>query len=192
MEQAGLKDLLPTLWSTPPTSASEKLKASGKPEEAYLEVLREFLLEQGIKRLGLSNRFPAGIYGYLSRDFEITLLDSPVSRWRAVKTKEEIEAIKAVQKACEQALSLAVELISRSRPKGDYIYIDDCPLTSEMLRAVIEVALLERGCDAVDTIVAGGFAAADPHARGTGPLPANAPLVIDISPDPDAAGTSPT
>ncbi len=161
---------------------AEKLKASGKPEEAYLEVLKEFLLKQGIKRLGLSNRFPAGIYGYLSRDFEITLLDSPVSRWRAVKTKEEIEAIKAVQKACEQALSLAVELISRSRPKGDYIYLDDGPLTSETLRAVIEVALLERGCDAVDTIVAGGFAAADPHARGTGPLPANAPIVIDIFP----------
>lgn len=161
---------------------AEKLRASGKPEEAYLEVLKEFLLEQGIKRLGLPNRFPAGIYSYLSRDFEITLLDSPVSSWRAVKTKEEIEAIKAVQKACEQATSLAVELISRSRPKGDYLYLEDGPLTSEILRAVIEVALLERGCDAVDTIVAGGFAAADPHARGTGPLPANAPIVIDIFP----------
>src|SRR5512146_610355 len=74
---------------------SEKLKASGKPEEAYLEVLREFLLDLGIKRLGLPSRFPAGIYSHLLRDFEITLLDSPVSRWRAIKTKEEIEAIRA-------------------------------------------------------------------------------------------------
>jgi Xaa-Pro aminopeptidase len=161
---------------------AEKLKESKKPEEAYLEVLREFLLDLGIKHLGLPNRFPAGIYSYLSRDFDITLLESPVSRWRAVKTDEEIEAIKAVQKACAQAMSLAVELIARSRPKGDYLYLEDDPMTSEMLRAVIEVALLERGCDAVDTIVAGGIAAADPHARGSGPLPANAPIVIDIFP----------
>ncbi|MDM7911944.1 MAG: Xaa-Pro peptidase family protein [Methanotrichaceae archaeon] len=161
---------------------SEKLKASGKPEEAYLEVLREFLLDLGVKRLGLPSRFPAGIFSYLSRNFEITLLDSPVSRWRAIKTEEEIGAIKAVQKACEQAMFLAVELISRSSPKGDYLYHDGDPLTSEKLRAVIEIALLERGCDAVDTIVAGGFTAADPHARGTGPLPANAPIVIDIFP----------
>jgi Xaa-Pro aminopeptidase len=44
------------------------------------------------------------------------------------------------------------------------------------------MALLEEGCEAVDTIVAGGPAGADPHARGAGVLPANAPIVIDIFP----------
>jgi Xaa-Pro aminopeptidase len=34
----------------------------------------------------------------------------------------------------------------------------------------------------MDTIIAGGLQAADPHARGTGPLAANAPIVIDIFP----------
>lgn len=184
MEQgrASKESFADVVVSTTDFGIAEKLRASGKPEVAYLEVLKEFLLEHGTRRLGLPSMFPAGIYSYLSRDFEITLLDSPVSRWRAVKTKEEIEAIKAVQKACEHAMSLAVELISKSRIDGEYLYMEDCPLTSEKLRAVIEVALLERGCDAVDTIAAGGIAAADPHARGTGPLPANSPIVIDIFP----------
>ncbi len=160
----------------------EKLKASGKPDDAYLEVLKGFLSDQGIKRLGVPNRFPAGIYRHLSQDFEVSILDSPISRWRAVKTREEIEAIAAVQKACERAMLLAVDAISRSKPCGEHLYLDGEIVTSEKIRAVIEIALLERGCDAVDTIVAGGTAAADPHARGFGTLPANLPIVIDIFP----------
>jgi Xaa-Pro aminopeptidase len=144
-------------------------------------VLIEFLRDRDIRRLGVPFRFPAGIYSRLSREFEVTLLDSPVSCWRAVKSKREIEAIAAVQEACELAMRLAVEQISRSEQKGEYLYLGDKPMTSENVRAAIEVALLERGCDAVDTIVAGGPAAADPHARGTGPLPASAPI-FDIFP----------
>ncbi len=168
--------------STSDYGIMEKLKASGKPDDAYLEVLKGFLRDHGIKRLGVPNRFPAGIYRYLSQDFEVSILDSPVSRWRAVKTKEEIEAIAAVQEACERAMLLAVDAISRSDPRGDHLYLDGEIVTSEKIRAVIEIALLERGCDAVDTIVAGGTAAADPHARGFGPLLANSPIVIDIFP----------
>jgi Xaa-Pro aminopeptidase len=50
------------------------------------------------------------------------------------------------------------------------------------VRSLIEVSLLKEGCEAVDTIVAGGLAGVDPHARGAGVLPANAPIVIDIFP----------
>jgi Xaa-Pro aminopeptidase len=168
--------------STSDYGIMEKLKASGKSEDAYLQVLIEFLRDRGIRRLGIPFRFPAGIYSCLSREFEVTLLDSPISRWRGVKTKREIEAIASVQQACERAMRLAVKQISRSEPKGEYLYQNDMPMTSEKVRAVIEVALLESGCDAVDTIVAGGSAAADPHARGKGPLPSNSPIVIDIFP----------
>jgi len=168
--------------STSDYGIMEKLKASGKPDDAYLQVLAEFLRDRGIRRLGVPFRFPAGIYSHLSKEFEVILLDSPVSRWRAVKTKREIDAIATVQQACERAMHLAVEQISRSVPKGEYLYINDRLVTSEDIRALIEIALLERGCDAVDTIVAGGPDAVDPHARGAGPLPANEPIVIDIFP----------
>ncbi len=180
--RASKESIARTVVSTSDYGIMEKLRSSGKPDEAYLSVLVEFLRDRGMKRLGVPFRFPAGIFHRLSKEFEILLLDSPVSRWRAVKTKEEIEAISVVQKACERAMCLAVEQISRSHPRGEFLYVENGLLTSEKVRAAIEVALLERGCDAVDTIVAGGPDAADPHARGTGPLPANAPIVIDIFP----------
>ena len=76
----------------------------------------------------------------------------------------------------------AVQLIAGSKPRGEILFRGDEPLTSEMVRGAIEISLLEEGCEAADTIVAGGRQAADPHMRGTGPLQANAPIVIDIFP----------
>ncbi len=168
--------------STSQYGLMDKLKAFGKPDEAYRQVLVEFLRDRGVRRLGVPFRFPAGIYGRLSKDFQVTVLESPVSRWRAVKTAKELDAIRSSQKACEKAMRLAVALIAGSEPRGDVLFRRDQPLTSEQVRSSIEVALLEEGCEAVDTIVAGGTAAADPHARGTGALPANSPIVIDIFP----------
>jgi Xaa-Pro aminopeptidase len=76
----------------------------------------------------------------------------------------------------------AVQLIASSRPQGEMLYREGRPLTAEQVRSAIEASLLQDGCEAQDTIVAGGPAGADPHARGTGPLPAHAPIVIDIFP----------
>jgi Xaa-Pro aminopeptidase len=76
----------------------------------------------------------------------------------------------------------AVDLIAGSQPRGDVLFYHDQPLLSEQVRGIIEVSLLEDACETMDTIVAGGLEAAAPHARGAGPLPANAPIVIDIFP----------
>lgn len=168
--------------STSQYGIMELLKASEKPDAAYLEVLKEFLKDHGVRRVGVPFRFPAGVFQQLGKDFEIEIVESPVSRWRAVKTQGELNAIRQSQRACEKAMWLAVQLIASSEPRGDQLFRQGRPLTSEQVRSAIEVSLLNEGCEAVDTIVAGGLAAADPHARGSGPLPANSPIVIDIFP----------
>lgn len=168
--------------STTDYGIRELLKASGKPCVAYTAALVEFLRDHGMHRIGVPERFPAGIFTTLSKEFQVSIVESPVSEWREVKSEQEIDAIRIVQKACEKAMRLAIDSISRSKPKGDYLYTDGNPLTSEKIRSTIEISLLEDGCDAVDTIVAGGTAAANPHASGGGPLPANSPVVIDIFP----------
>ena len=168
--------------STSQYKIREKLKSSENWEEAYAGVLADFLRDHGILRLGVPFRFPAGLYQHLIQDFVVTILESPVSRSREVKTEEEQNAIADTQRACERAMRQAILLIARSEPRGELLYRDDMPLTSEKVRSAIDVSLLEDGCETIDTIVAGGLQAADPHARGTGPLAANAPIVIDIFP----------
>jgi Xaa-Pro aminopeptidase len=160
----------------------DKLKVSRKPDEAYIQVLQEFLRDHNVKRLGVPFQFPAGIFQHLCKDFEVTIQESPASHWREVKTDAEKAAIRLTEKACERAMKLATKLIANSEPCGEILYHNGQPLTSELVRSQIEVSLLEDGCEAVDTIVAGGTSGADPHARGYGPLLANAPIVIDIFP----------
>ncbi|MDP1466187.1 hypothetical protein, partial [Klebsiella pneumoniae] len=75
------------------------------------------------------------IYLDLAEDFEIFVHESPVSEMREVKTAEEIEAIRYSQRACEEAMKLAIEMIRRSRPSGEILVLDGEPLTSERVRS---------------------------------------------------------
>ena len=160
----------------------EKLKSGKTPDEAYALVLAEFLSQLLIQRLGVPCNFPAGVYSSLKQDFSIQILDSPAASQREIKRPEEIEAIALTQRACEKAMRRAIRLIASSEVRGDMLLRGGEPLTSDRVRLAIELSLLENGCEAVDSIVAGGEQAADPHARGVGPLPAHAPIVIDIFP----------
>ncbi|MCX6673133.1 MAG: Xaa-Pro peptidase family protein [Methanothrix sp.] len=180
--RAGKESIADECLSTSQYQIMDKLKRCEKPEDAYCRVLVEFLQDHGIRRLGVPFRFPAGFYQPLLQDFEIYVLESPASRCREIKRQEELDAIAGTQRACERAMRRAVLLIGSSKPCGELLYREGQPLTSEKVRGAIEVSLLEDGCEAMDTIVAGGPQAADPHARGTGPLAANAPIVIDIFP----------
>ncbi|MCJ7444987.1 MAG: Xaa-Pro peptidase family protein [Methanotrichaceae archaeon] len=170
------------ILSTMHFGMKEKLKITGKSEEAFLLVLKEFLISNKIERFGITSNFPCGIYNYLLNDFEVSVIDSPVSLWRAKKNQKEIEAIRFVQDASQYAMRTAIRLISKAKPIGDVLFWEGELLTSERVRGLIEMVLLKRNCDAVDTIVAGGIHSADPHVRGNGPLPANAPIIIDIFP----------
>ncbi|HNR57601.1 MAG TPA: Xaa-Pro peptidase family protein [Methanothrix sp.] len=160
----------------------EKMAGMGRPEEAYVAVLKEFLRDRSVKRLGVFGDFPVRIYLDLAEEFEMYVLESPVSEMREVKAAEEIEAIRYSQRACEEAMKVAIDMIRRSRPAGEVLLFEGEPLTSERVRSAIDVSLLERGCEAEGTIVAGGREGGDPHFVGSGPLPRDAPIVIDIFP----------
>lgn len=168
--------------STSQYQIMERLKRCENPEEAYCQVLVQFLHDHDIQRLGVPSRFPTGLYQILRNDFEICVLESPASRCREIKRQEELDAIASTQRACERAMRQAVLLIGGSKPRGEQLFRDGQPLTSENVRCAVEKSLLEDGCEAVDTIVSCGPQAANPHARGSGPLAANSPIVIDIFP----------
>jgi Xaa-Pro aminopeptidase len=160
----------------------DKLANFDRPEDAYAAVLKEFLRDRGVGKLGVPFDFPVRVYSDLAADFEVSVLESPASKWREVKTPQEIEAIRSSQRGCEEAMKVAVGMIRRSRPAGEDLTIEGSPLTSEMVKSAIDVSLLRGGYEAQETIVAGGKDGADPHFGGSGPLPADSPIVIDIFP----------
>ncbi|MDK2916076.1 MAG: Xaa-Pro aminopeptidase [Euryarchaeota archaeon] len=122
--------------------------------------------------------------------FQPVVLDErgAVEAMRAVKTPEEIERIRSVQRATEAAMERGIALIRSSVPRGGVLYRNGAPLTSEAVRAEMHTYLLAQGYRGVDTIVSCGLDTALPHSPGTGPLRENEPIVIDIFPQDELTG----
>lgn len=105
------------------------------------------------------------------------------SGMRRRKTPDEVAAIEETQRAVEAACAHAVGILREAETAGDGALLwRGETLTSEILRAEIDIDLLRRGCAAENTIAAGGAQAADPHERGRGPLRAGESIILDIFP----------
>ncbi|WP_336327432.1 Xaa-Pro peptidase family protein [Halovenus sp. HT40] len=163
---------------------AEKAQEYG-PQEARSRVLAEFLEKHGAASVATPPRFPLQTAdGLREQGIEVTADDSgAVTEVRATKTEEEIEHVREAQRANEAAMARAEELISSAEANADgELVVDGEVLTSERVTEEIEVTLLRHGCALDETIVACGADAADPHDRGSGPLLADEPIIIDIFP----------
>ena len=119
-----------------------------------------------------------------ARGFKIEPNGRHFADLRRVKTQEEISHIEEAQRATEEACAHAVGILKESEVAGGgTLRWRGETLTSELLRAEIEVEILRSGCTADEgTITAGGAQAADPHERGSGPLKAGEAIILDIFP----------
>jgi len=160
------------------------------PREAVWHVLAEFLDSYDVESIAVPPRFPLSTADGL-RDRGVTVEaddDGAITELRATKVDEEIEHIRTAQRANEAAMAAAEALLDDARvaAKGQLVYDGD-RLTSERIKEEIEVTLLRHGCALDETIVACGADAADPHDRGSGPLVAGEPIIIDIFPQDKAS-----
>ena len=155
------------------------------PVEASHRVAAAFLSQGGVESVAVPERFPAGTAdGLREQGIEVVVdTDDVLVDIRAVKTLTELDHVRAAQRANEAAMAAAEDLIERATVDADgQLRVDGEVLTSERLKQAIEVTLLKYGCGLDETIVACGEQAADPHDRGSGPLSANEPIIIDIFP----------
>jgi Xaa-Pro aminopeptidase len=162
----------------------EKVEEYGQPE-ATDRVLAAFLERYGVESVAVPPRFPLRTADGL-REQGVTVradTDGTVTGIRAVKTPEEIDHVRAAQRANQTAMARAEELIADAEVDAeDRLVYGGEPLTSERVKEEIEVTLLRHGCALDETIVACGSDAADPHDRGSGPLVAGEPIIVDIFP----------
>jgi len=162
----------------------QKIEEYGRME-ARNRLIADFLADHGVDAVATPPRFPLRTAdGLREQGLEVTAdEESIVTDIRATKVDEEIENIRAAQRANEAAMARAEELIDAATAddEGRLEYEGEV-LTSERVREEIEVTLLRHGCALDQTIVACGADAADPHDRGSGPLLANEAIIVDIFP----------
>jgi len=157
---------------------------SGDRETATAQAAAEFLRRQGLTRVTADRSLPL-IFVHALSEAGISVvcdLDLGVSTRRA-KDAEEIEHLRTSQQMTEQAMEMACTLVGRARAdRQGALQWEGTPLTSERVRAAIDVFLLERGYTNPTSIVAGGPSGADCHFHGAGQLYTGQPVIVDIFP----------
>ena len=160
-----------------------KAKEQGVAEPGMVDVVHLLLRERRIKQVLVPANFPFFHAARLQQlGYQLQSKREPFYEGRVVKTAEEIRHIEGAQRATEQAVAAAHEALRRADIRDDQLWLDGALLTSERIKKLINVALMERDCIAQHTIVAGGEQACDPHNEGSGALPAHRSIIFDVFP----------
>jgi Xaa-Pro aminopeptidase len=161
----------------------ERTKKRGVERPEMADVVQTLLEDQGVKELTVPANFPLEYGDALrARGYKLSIKKEPFFEERAIKTPEEVAAIRKSQIAVEEAVDEAFDLLRRSEIKDGLLYLNGKVLTSESVRARLHLRLMEKGCIAQHTIIACGIDACDPHNEGAGPLRANEPIIFDVFP----------
>src|SRR6266566_543707 len=161
-------------------------EVQGKAKKAppYEKVLAHFLTKRGVRRAKVPANFPLGFANEIKRK-GIALETSDGLFWpaREKKTAEEIRLLERALRITETGMKRGMEILKASKlGAGKKLKWSGKTLTSEILRAEIDSAILRAGGVPTNTIVAGGDQACDPHERGFGPLYPNSLIILDIFP----------
>ena len=157
-------------------------KAAKAP--AFEKVLSHFLQQRGVRSAIVPASFPLGYAEELARN-DIRLQATNGLFWpeRESKTEDELRLMRRACSITEKGMARGMEVLAackaRRNKRLDWF---GQVLTSEILRAEIDSAVLRAGGLPANTIVAGGDQACDPHERGSGPLYADSLIIIDIFP----------
>jgi Xaa-Pro aminopeptidase len=160
-----------------------RIRPKPKMEPGFEEVLAQFLREKKVRRARVPYDFPAGIAAALAAE-GIRLEPVRGHFWpeREHKSEAEVREIGKALRNTEAGMARGMAVLRAARIKGRNLFWAKRRLTSEILRAEIDSAILRAGGLPANTIVAGGMQACDPHERGSGPLRPHELIILDIFP----------
>ena len=167
------------------SETEKKVQGEKKKKPAYARVVAAWLRANKARGVLVPEDFPLGLSRLLKKE---GVRPKPAKGAffpeREIKSREEVRAIEAASRIAEAGMSRAMDVLRSAVPRKDgCLVLGRRILTSELLRAEIETAIVRAGGEARgDTIVAGGDQACDPHGRGFGPLRANELIILDIFP----------
>ena len=161
-----------------------KLKRNRVKSPGFATVIREILQEKRFRKVFVPNSFPHGLARELRRlKIKVKVRAGHFFPERELKTADEVKKISASLMMAEVGLAEGIQALKNSRiGKKRRLMYHNVPLTSEKLRAIIDIAIIQAGGLAAHTIVAGGKQACDPHEQGHGVLRAHEPIIIDVFP----------
>jgi Xaa-Pro aminopeptidase len=161
-----------------------EVQGHSKKTPPYEKVLAHFLRKRGVRSAVVPGSFPLRYAEELgANNIRVRAADGLYWPEREAKSDKEIEMMKRALRITEAGLKRAMEVLKASKPASQRrLRWNGKTLTSEMVRAEIDSAVLRAGGIPTGTIVAGGDQACDPHERGHGSLYADSLIILDVFP----------
>jgi Xaa-Pro aminopeptidase len=170
----------------------DELIAQGLQREVvYREVFARAVDRVGIRAAIVPPEFPLALADRLrGTGVELTPDDRAFETRRRRKTAAEMAGIRRATEAGLAGLAECALALREADIDGDQLRIDGELLTSEIVRARVREVCARAGAPAPDDIIIAPMRPGDAvgHESGSGPLPAHAPICIDLWPQDEESG----
>src|SRR3954451_1238903 len=167
-----------------------EVQGKAKRTPPFEKVLLHFLKKRGVRSAIVPSNFALGYAEELGRaKIKLQTTNGLFFPERESKTEDELRLMRRALSITEKGMARGIEVLGACKARrGKRLDWFGRVLTSEILRAEIDSAILRAGGLPANTIVAGGDQACDPHERGSGPLFADSLIILDIFPRDAASG----
>jgi Xaa-Pro aminopeptidase len=155
--------------------------------ELYVRAAREL----GIAAAAVPPDFPLAVADRLRAEgIELTPDDELFVERRRHKTDAELAGIRRAARAAVAGVEECARVLREADIDGDGLRYGGEVLTSELLRARVREVCARLGAPAPDDIIVAPMRPGDAvgHESGSGPLPAHAPICLDLWPQDEASG----
>jgi Xaa-Pro aminopeptidase len=152
-------------------------------EDISIEIAARAVQRAGVQRASVPGDLPVVIADRLRADGVV--LDVDVRGFherRRRKNPAELAGIRRAQRAAQEGMAAGAALLRRADIDGDRLVVDGDVLTAEAVRATIREACAAAGSPATQDLMVVSTWSGGGHDNGSGPLPANLPIVIDLWP----------
>jgi Xaa-Pro aminopeptidase len=168
----------------------ELLEGGSSYEDAELETSVRALKRWGVDSAVVAADLPVAVADRLRGEgIGLDVDVRAVQARRRVKSPPELAGIRRAQRAAEAGMAAAEELIRAADRDGGRLYRDGELLTAEHVRETIRATTAAAGAPAPPTImVVSALTARGGHDPGSGPLPADLPITIDLWPRDEESG----
>ena len=161
----------------------EMLQQGMRFHEIDLELVSRAAAAMGVREALVDPDMPVAVADRLRADGLSLRPDAmAVAARRRVKSAEELAGIRRAQEAAEAGMAAVAALLRRSRADGDRLLLDGAPLTADAVRAELREECRRHGCPAPPDVIVSSVWQGGGHEPGSGPLPANRPIVVDVWP----------
>ncbi|HEY0388562.1 MAG TPA: M24 family metallopeptidase [Gaiellales bacterium] len=148
-----------------------------------LELASRGAAAMGIREAVVDPEMPVAVADRLRADGLVLRPDDvPVAARRRVKTPAEIAGVRRAQAAAEAGMAAAAALLRSADLEGERLVAAGEPVTAEAVRAVLREECRRHGAPAPPDVIVSSVWQGTGHDPGSGPLPANLPIVIDVWP----------